>query len=302
VSSPVVHHVAVLACCAVVWLPLSRARWTWRAPRVGVALWQLLSLAAVASVVGLPLQVALAPYGEPVPLALTRITGDLVAGRAVAVLGPGHLTLVIATLTGVALLGGAVVVGHCRAMRVRRRHLDALALVARPDAAAGGAMVLDHPGAAVYCVPGTSVVVVSAGVLRAFTPAELAAVMAHERAHLRARHDVVLLPFVVAGRLLGRPRWLRAAYESVTLLVEMCADDAAARAQGRAAVRRALLRLVDVAVATPPGTLGAAAGVTARAQRLAGPVDALPAPVRFLLVSAGILIATTPLSQLFWPS
>ena len=53
---------------------------------------------------------------------------------------------------------------------------------------------------------------ISAGTLDLLDSAELAAVLAHERAHLRERHDLVLLPFIallhgvplVAGRPQGR--------------------------------------------------------------------------------------------------
>ena len=47
-------------------------------------------------------------------------------------------------------------------------------------------------------------IVISAGTLDLLDADELAAVLAHERAHLRERHDLVLLPFTA---LLRAFRW-----------------------------------------------------------------------------------------------
>ena len=66
---------------------------------------------------------------------------------------------------------------------------------------------------------------VSAGVLDLLDDGQLAAVLSHERAHARARHDLVLLPFAALCRALPGVRWARTAEEAVALLVEMAADD-----------------------------------------------------------------------------
>ena len=88
-------------------------------------------------------------------------------------------------------------------VRARRRHRALLALVAHGDPDVPGTLVVDHPAAAAYCVPGIrSQVVVSAGTLALLGPYELAAVLAHERAHARERHDLVLLPFTSLRRIL----------------------------------------------------------------------------------------------------
>ncbi len=48
-----------------------------------------------------------------------------------------------------------------------------------------------------YCLPGVrSRVVLSEGTLSALSDTELAAILSHERAHLRARHDLVLEAFI----------------------------------------------------------------------------------------------------------
>src|ERR1700721_1830816 len=128
---------------------------------------------------------------------------------------------------------------------VRRRHRELLALLAHGDPKAPGALVIDYPAAAAYCLPGIrSQIVVSVGTLDLLAPAELTAVLAHERAHLRARHDVVLIPFTSLRRAFPRSRGITQAYRTVALLVEMMADDRALQVRGLVAreLAMALLR------------------------------------------------------------
>ncbi len=54
--------------------------------------------------------------------------------------------------------------------------------------------------------------------------------LAHERAHLRERHDLVVLPFVAWGATAPFVRGMVCAQLAVAALVEMRADDVAARA------------------------------------------------------------------------
>jgi Zn-dependent protease with chaperone function len=56
---------------------------------------------------------------------------------------------------------------------------------------------------------------------------EMAAILAHERAHLRARHDLVLEMFIAVHAAF--PRFVRSAHalNAVQLLIELLADDAA---------------------------------------------------------------------------
>ena len=105
--------------------------------------------------------------------------------------------------------------------------------------------MIDYPAAAAYCLPGIrSQIVVSVGTLDLLAPAELTAVLAHERAHLRARHDLVLIPFTSLRRAFPRSRVIAQAYRTVALLVEMMADDRALRVRGLLAreLATALLR------------------------------------------------------------
>ena len=82
-----------------------------------------------------------------------------------------------------------------RVHRHRSRHKTLLRLVS-PSWPPGEPVVLDHPAAAAYYLPGPSgCIVISSGAQSALTADELAAVLAHERAHARRRHHLALAPF-----------------------------------------------------------------------------------------------------------
>ena len=146
---------------------------------------------------------------------------------------------------------------HC-AVRAQRRHRDLLTLVARRDPDGARRAGARPPGAAAYCLPGvTPRVVVSAGTLSLLDRAELAAVLAHERAHAQERHDLVLLPFTALCRALPWFRWVRDAHERVALLVEMRADDKARELHAEAPLAGALRRFAAAGHRiTPAGALG----------------------------------------------
>ncbi|ETB52814.1 peptidase M48 Ste24p, partial [Mycobacterium avium 10-5560] len=70
--------------------------------------------------------------------------------------------------------------------------------------------VLDVPQPLAYCLPGVrSRVVVSEGTLSTLADAEVSAILTHERAHLRARHDLVLEAFTAVHAAF--PRLVRSA-------------------------------------------------------------------------------------------
>ena len=83
---------------------------------------------------------------------------------------------------------------------------------------------------------------VSVGTLELLGRGELAAVLAHERAHLRERHDLVLLPFTALRRAFPRSAICAGAHRSVALLVEMLADDRALRGRPARELVSALVR------------------------------------------------------------
>jgi Zn-dependent protease with chaperone function len=117
-------------------------------------------------------------------------------------------------------------------------------------------------------------------------------VLAHERAHLRARHDLVLEAFSVLHRAF--PRWVSSAsaLREVRMLVEVLADRVAARDAGAQALARAL---VGLAGATTPSAGLAASGSTGE---LVDRIDLLRAPARpvqaVLVTLAAVGVVTLP--------
>jgi Zn-dependent protease with chaperone function len=179
----------------------------------------------------------------------------------------------------------------------RSRQRALLALLAHGDPKVPGALVVDHPAAAAYCLPGLrSKIVVSAGTLELLGPAELAAVLAHERAHLRERHDLVLLPFTALRRAFPMSGRCDDACRTVALLVEMLADDRALRARPARELVSALVRVGTAGQATPAGALAAGEGdIAARVTRLLHPVRPLPAPAVAAICAGSALLAAAPL-------
>jgi hypothetical protein len=274
---------------------LARARWPARSPAAAIVLWQALGLGWGLAAVGV-----LAGLGARSDHAGVALSALAFARQALTGQGPGGLAgatrlgFVAASLVLFVLLVWVLVASSAAVLRARRRQRELLSLLGHGDPKVPGALVVDHPAAAAYCVPGLrSRIVVSAGTLELLDQAELAAVLAHERAHLRERHDLVLLPFTA---LLRAFRWSPAARDaagSVALLLEMLADDhavgyvaAAAAAGGRGRQRpgrplaMALLRVGAAGPGTVPcGALAVADGgdVAVRVARLLAPPPGLGA-------------------------
>ena len=78
------------------------------------------------------------------------------------------------------LLCWVLLAASAAVLRARRRQRTLLSLLAYGDPKVPGALVIDYPAAAAYCVPGLrSRIVISAGALALLDQAELAAVLAH---------------------------------------------------------------------------------------------------------------------------
>jgi peptidase M48-like protein len=99
---------------------------------------------------------------------------------------------------------------------------------------------------------------------------QLDAVLAHENAHLAGRHHQLLMVLrALAARLAHLPLFARGA-AAVADLLEMCADDGAARRHGPRPLVAGMLALAS----PPPPTAGLAVAATAaaaRAHRLSTP-------------------------------
>jgi hypothetical protein len=215
---------------------LAGASWPRRSPAAAILLWQALGLAGGLAAVGALVAIGVNDEGTGVAggvLILTRrlATGEIASHRQPPLVTLAQITCLAAGVTLLAVLWWMLLIAFAAVVQARRRQRELLALLAHGDPKAPGALVVDHPTAAAYCLPGIrSKIVVSVGTLDLLAPAELAAVLAHERAHLRARHDLVLIPFTSLRRACPRSRVIARSYWTVALLVEMMADDHALRA------------------------------------------------------------------------
>ncbi|MCZ0980687.1 M56 family metallopeptidase [Streptomyces diastatochromogenes] len=132
-----------------------------------------------------------------------------------------------------------------RARRLRSRHAGVLRLVGRYDPALR-ATVLDDDRPAVYCLPGRSRrVVVSSGAVHTLTPAQLAAALAHERAHIAGRHHLLVAAAEAFAAVFPHLPLARHGGSAVPLLLEMAADDRALRRCTRDALATALYALAS---------------------------------------------------------
>ncbi len=173
---------------------LTRARWPQRAPGLGIAVWQSLTVSVLlALVLG---GVALAVPGAPLTDGLAELLracavaiGDLYSSPEQTGIGLAGLLLALGVTGRCVYAAAATTLGTARQ---RRAHRDSLALLGRPSGL-DGVVVVDHDTAAAYCLPGrTARVVLTARALVALPPAQLGAVLAHERAHLSHRHHWAL--------------------------------------------------------------------------------------------------------------
>jgi Zn-dependent protease with chaperone function len=141
---------------------------------------------------------------------------------------------------------------------------------------------------------------VSSGALERLSPAELRAVLAHERAHLHAHHDLVLFPFYSLARSLPESRSLAAASSRVATLVEMAADEVALRECDPDVLAAAICALSDSAASPSEGNVPATSRMQRRLERAFGEKRRSKLfAFGSLLAAAGIL--ALPLAVLFAP-
>lgn len=282
---------------------LLSARWALAEPRAALVLWQSVALAGGLAVLGAALAVALIPLHRTLFDGLGTIAGRLAEGDPTGGLGPVHtVLLLLAVMLGARLLGVLTLSG-LRTLRARRRHRQLVALIGRPLTAelaarhavpdASDGLMLDHPAPVAYCLPGAAPrLVLSSGALRLFDDEELTAILAHERAHLAERHDLVVLPFAAWSAALPWLPTVRRSRGAVDALVEMVADDRACADCDRTVLACALARFGASGV--PAGALGADAGeLTTRVRRLLDPPSRSPR-LRIGLYAAAALLLSVP--------
>jgi Zn-dependent protease with chaperone function len=264
---------------------LARVTTVRRGPRAALVLWQSTAVAAVLAAL------FAAPAAVPWLVGSAPRLRDSWPVLAVAALVTGIVTVRL-------LVAGDRVGRNLRA--VRRRHRELVDLLAMEGD--GHTRVLEHTTPTAYCLPGVRRrVVLTQGAIDRLSPDELEAVMAHERAHLAARHDLVVEFFTVVHEAV--PRFVRSstALREVHLLIEVLADRAAVRRAGVVTTARAIVGMADGP--RPAGAMAmreSTAAAKARIELLeGGRVAGLPAPLAStLMYAASIVLVAAPLALL----
>jgi Zn-dependent protease with chaperone function len=280
-----------------------RAVWPLRAPRLGAAAvlaaaWSVpLAFLLAGMTIILPASALFSDLGRLVGACLVRLHAAYGTPAGAGIVTAGQV-LTVATVARVAWAVGRVAQRR-RTERGRHRLLVRLAGAHRPDVPA---VVIDHPGAAAYCVSGPNpAVVVTSGAIDLLTAPELGAVLAHEHAHLLGRHHRWKLAAALAAESLPIVPLLRDAPSRVGRLLEMDADERAASHHEPRVLASALVAVTSAgrsAVApdpTTPTVARAGAEAVARVHRLLRPPDRLPRRRQTLLRAAVVALTVAPL-------
>lgn len=266
---------------AIVVPPLLRgALWVDRAPRLAIAIWQALSVAVLASA---------AMAGLAVTVPTVEVSSNLAALLRACVMAlrqqyasPGGAALgatgAVLALGVLARLIWSLASAYSRMGRERTRHRRVLDMVGRHDEHRG-IVILDCEDPAVYCLPGRHRrTVVTTAALRTLDDDQLRAVLAHERAHLTERHDLILTVSSAFETAFAGLKIFRYAASETARLVELRADDVASRRTDRLTVAAALLAVTTHKTSRSVPSMALAAGgngAGARIRRLIPPANPL---------------------------
>jgi Zn-dependent protease with chaperone function len=274
---------------------LGRARWTARAPLLAIVTY----LAAAWSVVA-----AIGLAGLTLAVKATALGGGLsqLIGACVLRLRETYGTPGGATVAGLGLiLTGAIAartvltaMTHLRAAGQQAHlHAETARLVGRPEPSLG-AVLVEHSQPVAYCVAGRHpTVILSTGALQALEPAQVSAVLAHERAHLTGRHHRLLALARISSLVFPALPLMRDADAQVARLVEMHADDAAARTSDPRSLATALVVLAT-GTSPAPALAASATDSAQRIRRLLRPAEPLAPARRQVLRATAALLALTP--------
>lgn len=216
------------------WL-LTRGNWQVSHPRLALGAWFTTLFAGIGLVAG-------------------ALAGTVLAATALAVSAGegGSGGAVVTVIAWVALTGAGAFIGLLSGLSQPlvdsyRRSLRRFAPVAtsREDRGAFTLVRFASEEFLAVAVPGRRPEILLSSAMEAhLTPAQLRAVLAHEYAHLRQRHGLVVR--IAELNALCLPRWVPAGAalrRATMLLVELVADDVAARQAGTMTLAGALSRL-----------------------------------------------------------
>jgi Zn-dependent protease with chaperone function len=274
---------------------LGRARWPDRAPLLAILTYLAAGWSVVAAL-GLA-GLTLAVHGTALGGGLSHLIGACVQRLRATYGTPGGATVAglgLALAGAVAARTALTAMTHLRAAgRQARRHAQTARLVGQPEPALG-AVLVEHAQPHAYCVAGRHpTVILTTGALQALDPGQLDAVLAHERAHLAGRHHRLLALARIGRLVLPFLPLMRDADEQVARLVELHADDAAARARDPRLLATALV-ILATAASPSPALAAAATDSVRRIHRLLVPAEPLGRARRQLLRTIAAALALTP--------
>lgn len=251
-----------------------------------IILWQAVGLAGGLSLLGAAVLIGLAPIAHTLTHSNTTLSTDLEA------LAWWHWLLLIVALLIFALLVGTLVAQWIRGRQQRLRHTELVALLSEPSADSPDTRVIRSPEPLAYCVPGRGrgTTVISTGLIDALEPAQRLAVLAHEKAHLRFHHDVLVLPFAAWQRALPLLPATTTALSAVSAIIEFMADDRARFEVGSQPLAEAMRRTEGI---HPGETSSALTAVRLARLSEAPPVMSTSKRLSLALMSAALLL--TPL-------
>jgi Zn-dependent protease with chaperone function len=289
---------------------LGRARWPFRAPATALLLWQSIALAGGLSMIGALLTFGLMPFGDTLLRSIRGFVSTIANDKPIS--GADAVCLLA---VGAALLLGAhlvlnLVLTIVSTERQRHRHRQLVALLGSPDPDRPDTQLIDNAAPIAYCLPGTlrSITVFSAGLVDLLTPDELTAVIAHERAHVTQRHDLLLVAF--RAWHISLP-WFPIAYRAereVGALVEMLADDRALLSAPDETLASAIALVAggqaaadQVGAESPVMHAASAEQTRERVLRLVTRVEPLAAAVRIMIGVVAVALVAVPTILLFTP-
>lgn len=220
-------------------LLLGRSRWTKRSPHAALVLWQAIALGGALSMFGALLAIGLWPHTSLVDISEAFGAGTVPNGWTMW----NALAFSTALLFALLLCANAIHAAW-NTERKRRQHRSRIDLLSAPFDDGANIRLLNHPAPLAFCLPGMrNVTVLSSGLVELFDESEFRAVVAHERAHLRGQHHVLLLAFRAWHDALPWFPIASRAEGAVAELIELAADDDATRTVDRAALASALSRI-----------------------------------------------------------
>ena len=257
-------------------------------PRLGVAAW-LTAIAVVVLAWSVSVLVIVSAAVSGLPGSATIVLCLEMIGVPERSLTPGVASLVLLIVAGVVIstMVGIRVARAVAGFRARSdEHAQAARIIGTPTDRQD-VFVIEADRAAAYCVAGRPhAIVLTTAAVRTLDEVQLGAVLAHEQAHLTGRHHHLLMVLRALSHSLSRLPLFTRGVGAVAALLEMCADDTAARTHDRGALIAGMVKLAGPA---PVGGLSVGAhAVHARVARLRDPAGPLTTGCHQILTVAVI--------------